>query len=335
MKEQDPISLTLKDRKIIAELYDDARKPYSEIAKNVKLSKEAVAYRVKRMLELGLFTGFNTIVDVRKLGWKVFFAYMRFKRIDIRKEEEILTQLKDHPHIAWQVKCIGNYDVIIKFFVHNHEEMSEIMRDIEDEYKEYVDTYMTEYIVEEQPVPLSFLFDTITPRVYPQSHAPRTTSITQQDLAILQIMAKNCRVSMIDISQQIGVARETVAYRVKRLEQEGVIIKYRPEVWSGTQKQGYNWFFVALRLGKMTHALEKTLFTYLWNHPHVTFYYKTSGLAEVQVEVRVKTTIEFNAFLMEIRSILKNVLKRHELLLILDEQKFTCLPACVVKRTVQ
>ena len=68
---------------------------------------------------------------------------------------------------------------------------------------------------------------------------------------------------------------------------------------------------------------------YLLNHPNVTYFYKSVGSTDIQIELRLKTTTKLNEILMEIRSILKKVLKRHELLLILDEPKFTYFTECM------
>ena len=64
--------LSIKDRKILRELFDNARTPYSIIAKRVGLSKEVVNYRVKKLIERGILIRFNTVIDVNRLGWQVY-----------------------------------------------------------------------------------------------------------------------------------------------------------------------------------------------------------------------------------------------------------------------
>ena len=103
-------NLQAKDKKILGELFDNARTPISQIAKKVRLSKESASYRLKGLLESGLLTGFNTVIDIKKIGWGAFFAYIRLRNIDIEEEKKIIDHLKNHPNIAWLVKCIGNYD---------------------------------------------------------------------------------------------------------------------------------------------------------------------------------------------------------------------------------
>ena len=43
------IKLNIKDKRILRELFDDGRMPFSKIGKKVGLSKEVVHYRVNNM----------------------------------------------------------------------------------------------------------------------------------------------------------------------------------------------------------------------------------------------------------------------------------------------
>ncbi|MCB1493406.1 MAG: Lrp/AsnC ligand binding domain-containing protein [Rhodobiaceae bacterium] len=49
------------------------------------------------------------------------------------------------------------------------------------------------------------------------------------DRAILNELARNARISMIELGQKVGLSKTPVAARVKRLEAEGVITGYRTE----------------------------------------------------------------------------------------------------------
>ncbi len=326
-------TLDKKDRTIIKELFDDARKPYSEIAKSVRLSKEAVAYRVQRLRDSGALTGFNTIIDVRKLGWKMFFAYLQLHHVRIGRDTEIMDILTKNPHVSWQVWCIGEYDIILKLFAKDVLQANSIMKDIEASLQPSLKTYLIDSLVEDHPVPKTFLF----PKekrgygTYINYGTPEQVEVSKLDRNILQVLAKNARISVTDLAVRLKVSRELAKYRLKRLEKEKVILKYRPEMWSEVQKDGWNLYFVMLKLGKLSPALERKLDSFIMHHGNVNFFYKTVGNSDLQIEIQTRTTIEFNAILMEIRTILQDTLKRYELLMILSEQKFTYFPECMVK----
>ena len=53
------------------------------------------------------------------------------------------------------------------------------------------------------------------------------------DRAILKELARNARISMIELGQKVGLSKTPVTARVKRLEAEGVITGYRAELSAG------------------------------------------------------------------------------------------------------
>ena len=69
--------LDLKDRKILYELDINARQTDKEIAKKVGLSREAVRYRIDKLLKDGYINYFITILNSMKLGfewYRTFFS---------------------------------------------------------------------------------------------------------------------------------------------------------------------------------------------------------------------------------------------------------------------
>ena len=318
--------LDAKDKKILGELFNNARTPVSQIARKARLSKESANYRLKRLLESGLLTGFNTVIDVKKIGWQAFFAYVRLKNVDIDEEKAIIDCLKSHPNIAWLIKCIGNYDLILKIFAKDIVEFDSIIKSIQSQFKNNIDECTKDVLIEENAVPFSFLYDKTVKFAFPKEKQIFKDKFQpdKTDLKILQQLANNARMQITDIAASIRKSRDLVKYRLKRLEQDKIIKKYRPDVWP--KKLGYNWYFVILKLEKLSEELANKLNGFLFAHPNVTYFYKTVGSSDYQIELRVKSSIELNRILMELRSLLKRVLKRQELIVILFEYKYTYFP---------
>ena len=62
------IKLDSHDKKILEILLKNARESLNKIGKKVRLSRENVDYRIKKMIKEGLINRFNTIIDEKKLG---------------------------------------------------------------------------------------------------------------------------------------------------------------------------------------------------------------------------------------------------------------------------
>ena len=85
--------LDIKDRKILYELDINARQSFSEISKKVRLSKEVVNYRIKRLEKLGIVKGYYALINISRLGYMCNRFLIKLKNATPKKEQEIITNL--------------------------------------------------------------------------------------------------------------------------------------------------------------------------------------------------------------------------------------------------
>ncbi|MFH1127221.1 MAG: Lrp/AsnC family transcriptional regulator [archaeon] len=326
--------LTIKDRKILKELFDDGRLPFSIIARRVGLSKEVVNYRVKRLMDRGILIGFNTVIDVNKLGWQIYFINIRLRNIDDLIEEEIIELLTKNPNISQVLKCIGNYDLVLKVFVKDYIEANNLMKNIEFRFKRNIGEYAIDFVEQEIPIPLPFLYEPF--KIKESQNIPKKdtklVSILSSDLDILKAISNNARLPIAEIAEKINLSGELVRYHLKKLEKNNVIIKYRPSAWSGSKSIGYSWSLIMLKLNEINKVRHRKLQSYIVNNLNTTYYYKCMGPRDIIFEIRLKTSDQLNKVLMDIRSILKNDLKSYELSIILKEYKYTYFPDCLLDK---
>ena len=327
--------LSIKDRKILKELFENARTPFSIIAKKVGLSKEVVNYRIKKLIEQGILIGFNTIVDVSKLGWQIYFVNLRLRNLDNTVEEEITNLLKNHPNIAQVLKCIGNYDLILKVFVKDYLEVNKLIKKIEQQFKTHIAEHTINFVEQEMPIPLPFLYEPFKAQIEIPKKNIKPISVSQTEIKILKSLSHNARLPTTEIAKELKLSRELVRHHLKKLEKNKVILDYRPSAWSGSKSIGYSWYFVMLKLNEVNKNTNKKLEYYLTNHPNMTYYYKSIGQHDIQFEIRLKTSDELNQVLMDIRSILKHELKSHELSIILKEHKYSYFPDCLLRNKLK
>lgn len=322
--------ISIKDRKILKELFEDARTPYSSIAKKVGLSKEVVNYRVKRLIDRGLLIGFNTVIDVNRLGWQIYFIKIKLRNIDALAEVEIIRSMVDHPNIAQVLKCIGNYDLILKVFVKDYVQANELIKNLELKFKTYINEYTIDLIEQEIPIPVSFLYQPFKTSIEISSRSTEPFLASGMDLQILKALSHDARLPTADIAKKIGSSRELVRHHLKKLEKENIVLKYRPSAWSGSKSIGYSWYLVMLKLNETDKSTYNKVQHYVINNPNITYYYRSIGQHDIQFEIRLKTSDELNQIIMDIRSILKDELKYHELSIILKEHKYTYFPNCLM-----
>jgi DNA-binding Lrp family transcriptional regulator len=325
--------LDIKDRRILKELFENGRKSYSKIAKNIKLSKEVVNYRIKKLIERGILIGFNTVINVNMLGWEIYLVNICLKNINENHEKNIIETMTIHPNFAQVQKCIGNYDLMVKIFAKNYIQVNKIMKELELKFKENINNYNINFIEKEIPISLNFLYLPFkTKKEYNLNKKEKSSSFisSSTDLKILKLISNNARIETIKIAKELNISRELARYHLKKLEENNVILKYRPSAWLGSKSIGFSWYFIMLKLNELDEETYEKLKNYITNHFNITYFYKSIGTYDILFEIRLKTSDELNQVLMEIRTILKDKLKSHELLIILKEFKYTYFPDCLL-----
>ncbi|MCP5075209.1 MAG: Lrp/AsnC family transcriptional regulator [Rhodobacteraceae bacterium] len=108
------------DRKILAELQQDASQSLDEIAKKVGASKTPVWNRIRKLKEAGIIKRQTVILDADKLGLEAcFFVLIRTSEHEQGWQEKFLKTLKDRPEVLEAHRLAGDIDYILKVRVEN------------------------------------------------------------------------------------------------------------------------------------------------------------------------------------------------------------------------
>ncbi|QIX60837.1 AsnC family transcriptional regulator [Hymenobacter lutimineralis] len=116
------------DRKILALLIDDAKMPYTEIARKVHVSGGTVHVRMARMEELGIVRGATLNIDYAQLGYDI----NAFLGIYLNKSSvynSVAEQLKAIPEILSIYYTTGNYSLFARIICRDTNHLREVLHD--------------------------------------------------------------------------------------------------------------------------------------------------------------------------------------------------------------
>lgn len=116
------------DRRILAALVADARKPVAEIARQVGLSKTPVAARIRRMEEAGLITGYRAILSPIRLGL-AHVAFVEVRLSDTRESalRKFNAAVRAVPEIEECHMIAGGFDYLLKVRSHDIADYRRVM----------------------------------------------------------------------------------------------------------------------------------------------------------------------------------------------------------------
>ena len=108
------------DRKILAQLQEDAEQSLDEIARKVGSSKTPVWNRIRRMREQGVIKRQTAILDPEELGLEAcFFVLIRTSEHEVGWERRFLDVVRRRPEVLEAHRLAGDVDYILKVWVKN------------------------------------------------------------------------------------------------------------------------------------------------------------------------------------------------------------------------
>lgn len=116
------------DLKILEILMQDAKKPYTEVAKKAFVSGGTVHVRMNKMEEAGIVEKTTLKVNYAKLGYDI----TAFIGIYLQKSalyDQVMTALKSIPEITNIHYTTGNYSMFIKMHVRDTQHLKQVLHD--------------------------------------------------------------------------------------------------------------------------------------------------------------------------------------------------------------
>ena len=119
------------------------------------------------------------------------------------------------------------------------------------------------------------------------------------DLRLIGLLRQDARASVALLAKKLGVSRGTVTTRVKRLEDEGVIVGYTVRLRPDVQPDNIEaWMSIAVE-GNQTRAVVSTLL----GEPGVASLHDTNGRWDLLAELRAANLAELAEVLERVRLI--------------------------------
>jgi len=116
------------DLKILNILMEDAKIPYTEVAKRVFVSGGTVHVRMKKLEEMGIVTGTTLKMDYSKLGFDVT-CFMGIHLLKSSLYDSVVNNLKEIPEIVKVHYTTGNYNIFIKIHCKDTRHLKDVLHD--------------------------------------------------------------------------------------------------------------------------------------------------------------------------------------------------------------
>src|SRR3989338_1710601 len=102
-----------KDRMLLLELDTDATQSLKNLGKKLRMTKEAVLYRIRHLEEKGIISNYITLSHFSTIGLTHYKLYIKFSHMTERKKKELIRYVIREKNLGWLVSAEGSFDLMI------------------------------------------------------------------------------------------------------------------------------------------------------------------------------------------------------------------------------
>lgn len=317
MAKKEP-SLDNLDLKILFALDRNSRTAETKLAKLLRVSREIIKYRIKKLKESGIIKSSNIIINPAKLGYIIYKVYLKLQNLSKNKEEEMLNYSMDNKNIFWIAKCDGSFDLIFAVYVKSLVEFNEVMSDFMGKFSEnifsrqisnsvYVDIYRRDYLTNQKSEKV----------VWGGKH--EIEEIDEQMKSLLKILADNSRATIVDICKKVNSAPKTIIAKIKEMEKKGIILGYRINI--DLEKVGRDYFKSLISFHNLTAEEERKFRQFCSDTPSIVYYIRNIAEWDVELDIEIENFKKFNELIREIKDKFSNIIRNIDSVFISEEMK--------------
>jgi DNA-binding Lrp family transcriptional regulator len=319
-------NLDIKDRRILYQLDLNSRQSLSQIGKKVGLRKDVVAYRIKRMQQEGIITGFWAHIDAYKLGYIVFRFYLVYQYITPEVKKNIINYLVKDKR-TWVVESIiGRYDLGVFVWVKNITEFYRFWEKFLDAYGDYLAEKIFSIYIQAYSYPSSYLLENEYKKSdrlkYEITGVGTEVKTDDFDIDLLNLIAENARIPLVDLARKLNCSTQMVNNRLKNLIKKGVIQAFR--VGIDISKLGLKPFKIDVYLKE--HTQRKAIMEYIKYNPNLVFIGTSAGVSDLELEPDLKDSDMIHHMLEDINMKYPGAIRKYEYISIQQVHKFRWMP---------
>ena len=306
-------TLDIKDRKILYHLDLNCRQSNTEIGKKVGLKKDVVTYRIKRMEDEGVITGYWTAINTYKLGYYVFRVYINLIDVSATVKTEIINYFVKNED-AWAVLTYkGPVELDVVVWVKDIYAFNQYWINTLQLYGKYFAKSTISILTHVLSCKKSYLLEGIESsserEFYSTDCKGEPVSIDEIDYQILDELALNARIPLLDLAKKLHCSSQTVSYRIKNLIQKDIIQAFRISI--NPEKLGLQGCAVDLYLKNQT--MRNQILEHIKQKPIIyDIMIMNIGWGDLSFQLYINNINELTQLMEEIETKFPDSIRRYE-----------------------
>ncbi|MGV8151286.1 MAG: Lrp/AsnC family transcriptional regulator [Candidatus Woesearchaeota archaeon] len=311
MASKSPLGLDAKDLAILRILDQDVRASFTEIGRRARLSKEVVQYRMKRLEEEKIITGYWTFI--KYLQGSVYKILIKNRNLSGKKKEEFIEYVKNHKIVSWFAEIEGNYDYLITIYTADDRNAVDFMKELLEKYGSFfkerhiLKAFETNITNEKYLYPKGeFKYE------YKNKFSNRMEPKDETEDKMMRFLSLNSRIKYTEMAEKLKLTPEAIKYRFKEVQRLIAGFKLRLN-W---EKLGLSYYHIFITLQDQSKREE--LLSFYKVHPDFNASMQHLGHYDLHIEIILRPE-DIQRFMEEFLSRFGKIIEEYELLRIRQE----------------
>jgi Lrp/AsnC family leucine-responsive transcriptional regulator len=317
--------LDKRDWKLLYHLCRNARTSHNKLGKKLGMSRNAVAYRVERLIERRIISGFFTIIDHGLLGHSFYHVLLK---VNATEEEEValITYLKNHKNLLVADRLLGEWDFMLEFGCKGIEQFNLMMKELKQKFSGIIDRYEVHIVSDSfkvEQLPLELIKEGPA-EIKVFSEAKSLVKLDELDKKLLFELNKDCTLPLNILAKKLGVTYETASARIKQLQKNKIILSFTARISLG--KLGYDVYLVLLDLRNVSKGKESALKNHVNLNKKVRYAFMSGTKPSILLYLAVKNSEELDRFMRDIKEKFSDTIYNMKYMLSTQQIRYELFP---------
>jgi len=314
------IELDKVDKRILFELERNARMPDVKLAKLVGKSKDAVRYRTQRLEKEGVIVAWKTWIDMAKIGYRSSTIYLTLMNLP-NKRKKLLAELKNDKRTYWIGVAEGVWNIGVTYFVKSTQELFEIKNGLLSRYSDLIIESKIASLVSVSVHEKTFLAKQKSSLIT-FTEGVENIKLDEISKNILRGLYFNSRENIATLAERYKTTVDIIRSRIKKMEEQGVIIRYTTQI--DYQKIGYGLYKSFIYLKSFNKKQFDEMLRYAEESDKIINIVKQIAPWDIEFIVFTKNFQDYNHVVNEFTEKFSKIIKKIETSTMSEDIIFPC-----------
>jgi DNA-binding Lrp family transcriptional regulator len=327
-KPVEKVKLDQHDRKILFHLSENARAPLSVLAKKIRLSRETVDYRIRRLIKEGVISIFAPIIDITHFGFYTYHVFFIINDITDKRKQMLIKSLIEHPNTKAVMEYSDKWDIEWALIAKNINDFDRTLTKITTEFSDIIiEKSKLETIDGYKSVHLPFEKYSSAVIEFERKNSRKLYRPDSMDIKLLRLLSENARSSSYELAGKLGLSANAVRYRLKNMERSRIIKQC--SIIVDLAKLDLHWHTVCLTVKTLDNKNESKLRQYVLSNPSIIRAVKVLGPWDLMINVVDQDIRNFHRTIKEIQGHFIDILSTYQCLTAYQEHIYIPFPEII------